>query len=315
MTSTPIVFFSGKGGVGKTTLAAAHSLAQADKGKRVLLVSTDPAHNLGDTFGCTLSGEPRTVATDLDAVEVDPNVECQRYIARVKENIRATVRSTLIEEAERHIDMAAQSPGAYEAALFDRMVAIILDEAAFGEEGGYDQVVFDTAPTGHTIRLLNLPELMGAWVDGLLRHRHAHNRERSQWLGSNEAPEDPLYELLHARRRRIATMRDQLLDPQRSSFVFVLTPEHLPIQETRRAVSELAEHGLQVSALAINKLLPQEAGESAFLAQRRASQEQHLASIERHLAALPRSYISLQGEDIQSLQALRQIAAQWRGDT
>jgi arsenite-transporting ATPase len=110
-------------------------------------------------------------------------------------------------------------------------------------------------------------------------------------------------------------MRDQLLDPQCSSFVFVLTAEHLPIQETRRAVSELAEHGLQVSALAINKLLPQEAGESEFLAQRRASQEQHLARIEHHLAALPRSYISLQGEDIQSLQALRQIAAQWRGDT
>ncbi|BAU56939.1 arsenical pump-driving ATPase [Halorhodospira halochloris] len=321
--NTPLLFFSGKGGVGKTTLAAAHALARANLGKRVLLISTDPAHNLGDTFDRELDGTARAVAPGVDALEIDPDAECRSYIARVKENIRATVRSSLLAEAERHIDLAAGSPGAYEAALFDRMVAIILDEAQLGEERGYDQVVFDTAPTGHTIRLLNLPELMGAWIDGLLRQRHEHNRERSQWLGENEPPQDPLYELLHERRRRIAVVRDMLLDHEQSSFVFVLTPEHLPVRETQRAVAELAEHRLPVSALAINKVLPGVAkgaakepvgqpGPDDFLGQRRAAQGRHLETIERLFADLPRSFIELQSTDVHSLEALRRVAAQWQ---
>ncbi|MFP4129740.1 MAG: ArsA family ATPase [Halorhodospira sp.] len=312
MLEAPIVFLSGKGGVGKTTVAAAHALAAAEAGRRVLLVSTDPAHNLGDAFGRPLSGEPTRVAAGLDAVEIDPDAECARYIERVKGNVRATVRSSLLEEAERQIDMAGRAPGAYEAALFDRMVAILLDDARPGEAGGYEQVVLDTAPTGHTIRLLTLPELMGAWVDGLLRQRNAHNRERSQWLGDGEAPEDPLYKLLSERRRRIASVRDLLLDPGTTAFAFVLTPEHLPIEETRRAVAELDEHGLRVGAVVVNKVLP-EAADGAFMAKRRAAEAQHLAAIERHFADRARYYVPLGAADVQGLEELRAIGRRLQG--
>ncbi|MBK1734132.1 arsenic-transporting ATPase [Halorhodospira abdelmalekii] len=311
--TAPILFFSGKGGVGKTTLAAAYALGAAQAGRRVLLVSTDPAHNLGDVFAHSLGATPQTVRPGLDAVEIDPDAECARYIGRVKENIRACVRSSLIGEAERHIDMAARAPGAYEAALFDRIVAIVLDEARPGQPGGYDQVIFDTAPTGHTVRLLSLPELMGAWVDGLLRYRSAHNRERSQWLGGGEVPEDPLYDLLSERRWRIAQMRDALLDGRRCAFVLVLTAEHLPIQETARALPDLEAYGLTVWGLAVNKLLPAEAAESAFLAQRCAAEARHLATIDRLFADRTRLRVPLLGSDVDSLAGLEAIAATlWR---
>lgn len=302
-----VVITSGKGGVGKTTTAAAHAVAAAGQGQRVLLVSTDPAHNLGDALGRSLDGRPTRIRPNLDALEIDPDAECTAYIGRVKENIRATVRSNLLEEAERHIDMAASSPGTYEAALFDRIVAILLDEARPGAGGAYDQVVFDTAPTGHTVRLLALPELMGAWVDGLLRRRQDHNRDRSQWLGEGEVPEDPLFDLLSERRRRIAAVRDLLLDPGMTAFVFVLTPEHLPVEETRRALAELDEHQLRVGALVVNKVLPEEA-DGSFVAQRRAAEAEHLAAIERHFADRRRYYVPLRATDIRDLDDLQAIA-------
>ncbi|MFW6278281.1 MAG: ArsA family ATPase [Halorhodospira sp.] len=308
MLRAPILFFSGKGGVGKTTTAAAYALAVAEAGKHVLLVSTDPAHNLGDAFACPLSGSPTRVAEGLDAIEIDPDEECSRYIEQVKQNIRATVRSTMIEEAERQIEMAGRAPGAYEAALFDRMVAILLEDARPAEANGYDQVIFDTAPTGHTIRLLTLPELMGAWVDGLLRQRSAHNHERSQWLGDGEVPEDPLYDLLSERRRRIAQVRDLMLDPALTAFVFVLTPEHLPVAETRRAVAELDDHHLHVGAIVVNKILPAEA-DGAFLAKRRAAEAEHLAAIEQHFADRTRYHIPLREADVRDLGDLRAIGA------
>ena len=312
MLDTPILFLSGKGGVGKTTTAAAHALGAAEAGRRVLLVSTDPAHSLGDAFGQPLGETPTAVAPGLDALEIDPDAECARYIERVKANVRATVRSTMIEEAERQIDLAGRAPGAFEAALFDRIVAILLDEARPGEAGGYEQVVFDTAPTGHTVRLLSLPELMGAWVDGLLRQRSEHNRERAQWLGGGEVPDDPLYDLLSERRRRMAAVRDWLLDPERTGFVFVLTPEQLPIEETRRAVAELDEHGLRVGGIVVNRVLPEEA-DGAFLAQRRAAEAEHLQRIEALFGDRPRRFIPLQPTDIGSREALRALARHLAG--
>ncbi len=168
-----LLFVGGKGGVGKTTTAAALALHGAESGRRVLLVSTDPAHSLGDLFGRRIGNRKRELVSGLLGLELDPEAEVDRYLEEVGGTMRAFVRPALYPEIERQIALARHSPGATEAALMDRM-ARLMGEAA----SDFDQVIFDTAPTGHTLRLLALPEIMAAWMDGLLR-----SRDRSDSFG------------------------------------------------------------------------------------------------------------------------------------
>ncbi|PZN31556.1 MAG: arsenic-transporting ATPase [Proteobacteria bacterium] len=300
----PVLFLAGKGGVGKTTVAAATALANAKAGRRTLLVSTDPAHNLGDLFGVQFTGGAiQRVAPCLDALEIDPDIETERYLATVKDNMRRLIRSTMLEEAERQIDLAGRAPGAAEAAMLERIVAVLLDERA-----GYERVVFDTAPTGHTVRLLTLPELMGAWVDGLVKRREQRNRERSAWVGGDEAPEDPVFELLHRRRHRLAEARRLLLDAGVCAFVFVLIPEALPIAETRRGIDDLGAHGMNVAGLVVNRLLPETVSEP-FFHRRLERERQYLARIDRELSGHPQIRLPLLEHDVDSLQALEILLA------
>ena len=168
-----LLFVGGKGGVGKTTIAAALALHGAGSGRRVLLVSTDPAHSLGDLFGQRIGNRKRELISGLWGLELDPEGEVDRYLEEVGDTMRAFVRPAMYTEIERQIALARHSPGATEAALMDRMARLM------GKAGSdFDQVIFDTAPTGHTLRLLALPEIMAAWMDGLLR-----SRDRSDSFG------------------------------------------------------------------------------------------------------------------------------------
>ncbi len=171
-----VLFFGGKGGVGKTTVASAFALISADRGDRTLLVSTDPAHSTSDILECGLSGEPQPVVENLWAMEIDPEQEVEDYIAGVKARIADSVPPRLAGEVERQIDIARVSPGAEESALFDRFTRI-LDE----ESRHYARIVFDTAPTGHTLRLLSLPETMTVWITGLISHRKKINILGRMW--------------------------------------------------------------------------------------------------------------------------------------
>ena len=305
----PLVLCAGKGGVGKSTTAATLALRAADAGHRTLLVSTDPAHNLGDIFGHGApdgAGCMRGVASGLDLLEIDPDVETERYLARVKDNVRRLVRSPMVAEAERQIDLAGRAPGAAESALLERLVAVLLDERP-----DYDRVVIDTAPTGHTLRLLTLPELMGVWVDGLLRHRGERNRERAAWIGPADVPDDPVYDLLAERRNRLARARALLLDPVETRIVFVLIAQRLAIEETRRAVDELAEFGLAVSALVINRVLPPDLP-GDFMRERLEVQADGLGHIDTRFPGLPRFRLPLLPREPGSAATLRTLAERLR---
>lgn len=307
-----VVFFGGKGGVGKTTCAAAFSLLAAEAGRRVLLVSTDPAHSTADILDTPLGPEERQVGEGLWALEIDPEKEAEAYIGRVRRHLLTTTPQHLRAEVERQIDMARVSPGAAEAALFDRVADLVL---AVRER--WDTVVFDTAPTGHTLRLLTLPELLQAWIDGLLERRRRVNQLSALWKHlipgePEEEAADPVERLLTERRRRFYQMRQILLDPAQSVFVFVLTAERLPILETEKAVAVLAKYHVPVGGLIVNRLLPEDALGHPFLAARKEEERRHLQEIEAAFPELPRLELPLLPRDVAGEASLRTIAAHLR---
>lgn len=263
----PVTFFGGKGGVGKTTIAAAAALEAADDGQRTLLVSTDPAHSTSDILELELANEPRPVADGLDAMELDPAAEAERYIEEVKRRTEDVVPPRLVAEVERQIDVARLSPGAEEAALFERFARVLESASEYGH------IVFDTAPTGHTLRLLGLPELMTAWMSGMIQRRRKVGALGRMWrnvagaaaaddrsgrgpggTGSPEREEDPVLDALLDRRDRFARARGLLTDREHTSFIFVLTPQRLPILETARAIETLRRYEIPIGGLVINRV-------------------------------------------------------------
>lgn len=297
-----MLFLSGKGGVGKTTVAAAVALTAARAGRHTLLISTDPAHNLGDLFGVQLaSAGIRNVLPSLDALEVDPDSESRRYLKSVKKNMRRLVRSTMIDEAERQIDLARNAPGATEAALLERVVAILLEQRC-----AYDQIVFDTAPTGHTMHLLTLPNMMTIWTNGLLRFRAQRIRDHARLSGDVTAAEDPVFNVLRQRHDRLAKAQKLLADSETTGFVFVLIPEAWPIAETRRGIDAVASLGLSVSALVVNQLLPEWVTEP-FFCRRLQRQQVYLDRIDGEFANYPQIRLPLLDRDVDSPAALEQL--------
>ncbi|UCZ55224.1 ArsA family ATPase [Bacillus shivajii] len=287
-----IIFIGGKGGVGKSTSASALSLAASKKKKRVLLVSTDPAHNLSDLFHIELGSKPKEVSDNLFVMEIDPEKETDRYIQQVKQNLEGQVKATMIEEVHRQIDMAKTSPGADEAALFDRITSLILEELP-----KFDLLIFDTAPTGHTLRLLTLPEVMGVWMDGMLERRKKTNEDYTQLLNDGEPIDDPIYQTLQKRREKFSKVRDVLLNRDKTGFLFVMNPERLPIQEARRGVDTLEKHRIPVLGLIINKILPNEV-DGSFFQKRKLQQQTYLREINESFEGLKQIHLPLLEEDI-----------------
>ncbi|TMW71140.1 ArsA family ATPase [Alteribacter natronophilus] len=299
----PVLFVGGKGGVGKSTTAAALAVSASRRGLRTLLISTDPAHNLGDLFHTRLGDEPVEVRSDLWVMELDPEKESERYIEQVKSNIQGHVKATMIDEVHRQMDMAKSSPGADEAAMFDRIVSILLDERAH-----FDQIIFDTAPTGHTLRLMSLPEMMGVWMDGMLERRRKTNEHYTQLLNDGEPVDDPIFDTLQERRRKFESVREIFLDGSVTGFLFVMNPERLPIEEARRGVETLRRHDIPVEGVVVNKVIPSDV-DGQFFVKRKQQQEKYLAQVDAVFAGLPQLRLPLLEEDISTVAHLDEMAS------
>ena len=291
-----VLFFGGKGGVGKTTSAAAVALAASKAGKRVLLVSTDPAHSTSDVFETAIGPEPTPLLPNLHGLEIDGEFESKRYVGEVKERIRDLFGHHIQKEANKQIDLAASMPGAEEMALFDRIGGLIR-----GEDDRFDLIVFDTAPTGHTLRLIRMPELMEAWIRALSRSRRA-------MLGiEQDDASDPVMLSLSARLEHLREFRARLLSPRISAFVLVLVAERLPIEETARAIEQLQDAGVTIGGMVVNRVLP-DTSPDPFLRSRRDQEQVYLDEIDRRFAAHARVRVPQLPSDVHGVKTLEHLA-------
>lgn len=299
-----LVLFGGKGGVGKTTLAAATALRLADAGARTLVVSTDPAHSLADVLDVRLGHDATEVTGRLLAIELDEVAAADAYVDRVREQARAALPREVLATVDRHLDLARHSPGTLEAAVFDRLIDLV-DRCP----DDYDRVVVDTAPTGHTLRLLAMPELLTSWVEGLTqqRDRTLGVQRAFKNLVGDDSPEteDPILAALHRRRDRLRRMRARLVDD--ATFHLVLTPERLPVEETARALPALERHGITVGAIVVNRVLPTDPTDP-YLRSRRAQQDEHLSDLRERFAGWRVVEVEQRPRDVVGLDGLRGLA-------
>nr|WP_150127559.1 arsenical pump-driving ATPase [Agrobacterium sp. RAC06] len=281
------LFFTGKGGVGKTSLSCATAIALADQGLKILLVSTDPASNLDEMLGVTLGSDPTPVpgVSGLSAMNIDPEAAAEDYRLRVLSQMgpeatdkdRATVREQLSGACTTEI------------AAFDEFVGLLADD-----DPRFDHIIFDTAPTGHTLRLLSLPK---AWT-GFLEA----NERGASCLGPHSG--------LKMQEDRFRTALECLGDPARTTIVLVTRADRGAIREAARTAGELSELGLSNQMLAVNGRFtpsdPKDPVATAFAAE----QTKALTDLPPALASLPRDEVGLKSFDMVGLDALRGLLSE-----
>lgn len=328
LSEQPIIFIGGKGGVGKTTTAAALASYYASQHKKTLIISTDPAHSLGDVLDISLSNEKTAITPYLDAIELNPDVIVDAHFAQVERTIMAYANPDMMPKIREHLRLSKSAPGAAEAAMLESMCQHLVS----ANTDGYEHIIFDTAPTGHTLRLLVLPEMMGAWTDGLLAQQRRQTKLRSvanrlespmsnqnikSSRSNNHNVANPFEKhkpdrweqavTVLEKRKALFRQAGQLLhDRKQTAIVLVMTADVLPLAETQRAIEQLESTKLAPAAIVINQLiLPTQTDD--FWQQRAHRQQQLISKIESSFKAYPLYPVYLQQTDIRGSAALSEL--------
>ena len=282
----PFLFFTGKGGVGKTSVACATAVTLAGQGKRVLLISTDPASNVGQVFDVAIGNTITAIEAvpGLSALEIDPEQAAEAY----RERIISPVRGLLPDKELASITEQLSGSCTIEIASFNEFTSFLADPVLYG---AYDNVLFDTAPTGHTVRLLQLP---GSWTDFLQA-----GKGDASCLG-------PLAGL-DKHRSTYAAAVEALKDPTRTRLVLVARAQTSSLSEIERTNRELGQIGIHATHVVINGVLPPEAGDEALAAAVRARETTALAAMPAGVAALTRDVIGLRPTNMVGLSALKSL--------
>ncbi|MDN6275206.1 ArsA family ATPase [Psychrobacter sp.] len=321
LANQPIKFIGGKGGVGKTTTAAALASYYAGKQQKTLVVSTDPAHSLGDVLNVQLNNEATAITPYLDAIELNPDTIVDQHFSQVERTIKAYANPDMMPKIREHLRLSKSAPGAQEAAMLESMCQHLVTAAS----GNYEHIIFDTAPTGHTLRLLVLPEMMGAWTDGLLaqqrrqaklrsvtNHLDSHNQKHQKHDVANPFAQkksdrwEQAVSVLEKRKQLFRQAGQLLHDRTKTAIVLVMTADVLPLAETRRAIEQLEDSKLTPAAIVINQLIKPTQSDEFW--QRRADRQQQLMQdIEQSFVRYPLYPIYLQQTDIRGTEALNAL--------
>ena len=318
-----LLLFGGKGGVGKTTTSTATAIHLADCGLKVLLVSSDPAHSTSDSLGVEIGTEPTPIpgVVGLYGIEMDPESKLSNLLPKLGSMVDGMnsgggvgglggLGMMLDPSAKQELDDIKSDvktsdmilPGLDEALAFDELLKHV-------EDPNWDVIVFDTAPTGHTLRFLSLPEIIEAWSGRLIRLMRVSGGIRSMLFGRKESEE--MKQELERFRNRVLHVRRILSDPQLTSFTLVTIPEKMGVNETVRSYSSLIEYQLPVSSCIVNRVTPE--FEHPFLKNRRDAELTRIAELKEKLSSVKVCSMELLEQEVVGIDNLRAVAGRLYG--
>ena len=302
-----IVLFTGKGGVGKTTVACATALRIAAEGKKTLLMSTDPAHSLADAFGLDLGPDPEEVAPNLWAEQIDPQQRLEENWREIQEHAINVLQWAGIAEIEA--EELSVIPGLDE--LFS-----LADVKRHHDDDPYDALIVDCAPTGETLRLLSLPDIIQWYMERVFpmeRKIVGALRPVARRMTSLPLPDDNVYAAVRRFYDKLEGVRKVLTDPASTSVRLVMNPERMVIAEAQRTFTYLNLFGYRVDAVVANRLLPEQVTDPYF-ARWKKVQAEHLSTIEDSFSPVPILKANLRDQELTSLGDLVDLGAEIYGD-
>jgi arsenite-transporting ATPase len=293
-----IILFTGKGGVGKTTTAAATALKAAQQGIKTLVISTDPAHSLSDALNVDLSPEPMEIALNLYAQEFDVYYSMKKHWGNMRQLMLTIFKWRGVDNVVA--EELSVLPGMEEASAF-----LWLEK--YYREGDYDLIIIDSAPTGETLTLLSLPQVMKSWLTKAFPGQKLAIKTLGRVVrGTTGVPLDKGYEELENLFDKLESIQKVFLNPDICSIRIVANPERMVIQEAKRAYTYLQLYGYNVDAIIVNRILPEEAGVGVFSKYVKA-QTKYLKEIEDTFSPLPIFKVGHQGEEVFGLELLNKI--------
>lgn len=295
-----IILYLGKGGVGKTTVAAATAVRSAQLGYKTLVASTDIAHSLADSFDHPLEAKPLEIAPNLWAQEISVVADIYNYW-----DILQGFVSNMIREGDKINKVVADELSAFPG--MDEIVSLLhINKQA--KERNFDRVIIDAAPTGETIRLLTMPDTFRWYAGHLTRYRSGVLKAIRPFAGRFLNAPVEILDALEKLDMATAELRETLSDPKISSYRVVLQPEKMVMREAERAVSYLGLFNYPVDSVIINRILPENLGEGEFYQRRREIQSKYLGMIEANFAPLPLWRAPYYDHEVVGIEALTQLA-------
>lgn len=303
---TEFIMFGGKGGVGKTTCASATALSLANDGYTTLIVSTDPAHSITDVFEEEISADPRAISDSvpLYAAEVDPQ-------HRFEENYSETAEALLNEASNIGIDIDTEKFEGMDGGVIGSDEAAVIDLFnEYNESDKWDYVVFDTAPTGHTLRMLKLPELLDGVFGTALNIKSTYDDVKGKVTGvipgNNESNEKNLDDVdVEETKNKLQVVGELLQDPSKTQFFGVMEAEELSLLETNRLINDLESYEIPVGGVFINKVLEDIDNDCDLCSSRYENQQEVIKQakedIDYPLLQIPLQKNPPRGEELESI--------------